>query len=1111
MTTTAALALSTVVIPGTAAQAAPAREAATEAAASTAARQQNKPVQVTSRTTESSDVVANPDGTFTRTEHVSPVRAKRGDTWVPIDLTLRTRPDGLVEPAASPVELRLSGGGTGQPLAVLGRDGREVGLGWDAPLPTPVLSTDTATYREVYPGADLVVRATRTGFSQLLVVKNAEAAKNPKVRKVVFNSHTRNLTLGLEGGARARSAAAAQTGTDLKAVDNQGQVVFTGEASRMWDSSGEGTHTDRLTGPSQGGREAAMGVELAGSTLAVVPDAGFLDTAETKFPVYIDPEYWWTGVRNHHVVVQEQWAGQRNYDRTDGIFSELMAGWVYDDHDRKWVKSRSYVEMRLGEMHGKIIHEATFNTDVLHTHSCAGKPTQVHITNGIGPDTTWNAQPQWTGYLGDITTNNNRAHCPGATSAKLNVTDLARTGAREGWTNLTFGLVAGNENAEDHWRKFDLNPRLTFIYNSVPNKPTEPGMEGGLIPCVRGPNRPAVYTKTPRLRARLSDPDNGMMDAGFRVLKGTPEQHTWDGREFTTGNVPSGSFAEVTVPAGVITETDQVYTWHLWAGDYETSAWSDMCEFTVDGTPPNPPGVSSTEYPKGEASGGAGQTGTFRFTANGASDVEHYLYDFTELQSGEPALRANANGIGGDATIRFTPTVEIPQWITVIAVDRAGNRSAPTHYQFTVARNEPAIAGLSAHWRLDGDLTDSSGKNRPLNASTTSVAAEGHLGKSGTFNGTTDQLRRPAFVDTSKSFSVSAWVRLDRDDQWATAVSQESPDRPASSFFLQYAQAPKRWAFAMTDPSRPGGPRVESKLAPQLGVWTHLVGAYDSANGKLTLFVNGVKQGEAVVTGWQSTGDLVVGAARFDNRPVDFFPGGIDDVKVYDRLLVPSEATALANRAVLRAHYALNEGTGTTVRDEVKGSTGTIRGGHFWASDIYTEVRFTGETGPNGGHVTAPRPNVRTDGSYTAMAWVRIDELTGWAQSAVALGDPAFTPFSLEYRPERKQWGFLASCAKDRECGWQTLSAPDTAQVGEWVHLAGVYDAATGKAHLYVNGDLAGTSEGVTGWPGTGELLIGRAQWNNQQTNYWKGSVDDVKVFSGIPTRNEMRQLAVRS
>lgn len=148
---TAAVALSTVVIPSVAAPAAPVREASTEAAASTAARKQNQPVTVSGRTTETSLVVANPDGSFTHTEHVKPVRAKRDDAWVSIDLTLRRRADGLVEPAASPVDLRLSGGG-GQALARLGRDGREVGLGWDGALPAPVLEGPTATYPEVLPG-----------------------------------------------------------------------------------------------------------------------------------------------------------------------------------------------------------------------------------------------------------------------------------------------------------------------------------------------------------------------------------------------------------------------------------------------------------------------------------------------------------------------------------------------------------------------------------------------------------------------------------------------------------------------------------------------------------------------------------------------------------------------------------------------------------------------------------------------------------------------------------------------------------------------------------------------------------------------------------------------
>ncbi|GAA2790574.1 LamG domain-containing protein [Crossiella cryophila] len=1102
------------VIPAVAAPAAPARETGSESAARAAAKQQNKPVPVASKTTETGQVVANPDGSFTLTEHVQPVRVRRGDQWAPIDLTLRKRADGLVEPAASPVDLRLSGGGA-QKLAVLGRDGREVGLGWEGALPTPVLTGATATYAEVYPGADLVVRATLTGFSQLLVVKNAEAAKNPKVRKVVFDSHTKNVTLGLvPPPAGGRSAPAVGNGTDLQAVDAEGKVVFTGEASRMWDSTGPGSHADRLNGPGEGGREAAMGVELAGARLAVVPDAAFLTAADTRYPVYIDPDYQWTGRKNHHAVVQSEWPTERNYDKTGGDLNDLKAG--YARERGVWMVSRSFAELDIVRVHGTTIHWAELKTTVVHSAACNNLPTQVWVTGGIDPGTTWKHQPNWNRRLGDIRQQNNATYCRTDGQAKVDAGDVVRQGVAEGWRNVTFGFRADNEGNKDHWRRFDLNPRLEIGYNTPPNPPTELSMEVGQIPCVRGPNRPMVFTKTPRLRARLSDPDSGaLLDAGFRVLKGTPEQHTWDGNETRVDKIPSGEFAEVKVPEGVITD-GQVYTWHLWAGDYEASAWSEMCEFTVDFQDPGIPAVSSTDYPAGKASGGAGQTGRFQIMANGTNDVEHYLYSFTDEESDDPKNRVNANGIGGDAVVHWTPALERPQTMYVRSVDRSSRRSPIHRYQFIVKPHDVATAGLQAHWKLDTDLSDSSGNNRSLAPEgAPAQRAEGYRGRASQFDGVDDRmLHRGPVLDTSRSFSVSAWVKLDRDNNWATVVSQEStdPSHKVSSFFLQYADGPDRWAFAMPNKSDPSGgtARALSTAPPKLGMWTHLVGVYDAAGGKLSLYVNGIRQQEAAVTGWSGAGDLVIGAARWDGGLVDYFPGTVDDIRVYNRVLVPAEAAFLTNQPISRAHYVLQEGNGTTTRDAVTGRDAQFHGGVSWSAEEYTAVRLNGEPGPNGGHLVGPRPGFRTDQSFTVSAWVRAESLDNRAHTAVSIGDPKYSPFLLQYRPEQGKWGFLLSCSDREPCGRTVLSS-EPARAGEWVHLTGVYDAVAGEARIYVDGLFAGREQNVSGWNNSGDLLIGRAQWGEQATDYFKGAVDDVKVFAGVPSDAEILQLKNRS
>src|SRR5947207_6557837 len=91
---------------------------AEEAEAARAARASGRRVEVVGRRGIVSETFANPDGSFTDTIHLTPVRVRRGSGWVPVDLTLREGPDGRVAPVASPTQVVLSGGGTG-PFASL--------------------------------------------------------------------------------------------------------------------------------------------------------------------------------------------------------------------------------------------------------------------------------------------------------------------------------------------------------------------------------------------------------------------------------------------------------------------------------------------------------------------------------------------------------------------------------------------------------------------------------------------------------------------------------------------------------------------------------------------------------------------------------------------------------------------------------------------------------------------------------------------------------------------------------------------------------------------------------------------------------------------------------
>lgn len=1079
-----------------------------EAAASAAAREYNTPVRVSDLTTETEDVLANPDGTFTWTQSVRPVRVRRGDTWRPLDLTLVRRADGVIGPEAASVDLRLSGGGRQSPLVVVGKDGYEVGLGWDGELPAPELDGPTATYREVLPDVDLVVTAVVEGFNQVLVVKTPQAARNPKLRKITFGSHTKNTTVGLAKG-RGSGVTTSGPADGLEVRDASGRMVFVGDASRMWDSSGDGTFADRVSGSVGGARVSAMGVEVTRDTLAVIPDESFLIDSATRFPAFIDPSYNWSGGKNHHVVVQSGiHAENRNYDRTAFPLNDLKAGII---NDGGWNTSRSFIEMNTVFLKGRFIHSATLRTRVVNSFSCAGGPTELWATYNFNSDTRWNAQPGWVHYLSSNSRSNNADHCPSDGGADFNATSQVDYGAKNGWNFVTLGLRAQSEGDQNSWRRFDLNPVLEAKYNSYPNKPDQLATRSGTLdlPCVRGDGRPYVPNTQPALRARLTDPDPGaILNAGF-YWKGL--NNSASGRLGVSG-IGTGGFGQVQFAAGALAN-DGVYEWDAQSGDDQLlSAFSDKCEFGVDTVRPGPPAVTSTDYPPAQLAGGPGRTGIFTVQSNGTTDVKSFLYTFTQDEVSEPSTRIQANEVGGTATIPWTPILDGRQFLYVRSVDRAGNQSDLYRYEIRVQRHDPLVEGVQGHWRLNTDLADSSGNGRALLAWTgTTVTAEGYEGSAAGLDGVDDRLyRTQSMVDTSRSYSVSAWVRLDRKNGGFTVASQDG--NSSSAFFLQYHDGLDRWSMRTSNRDVDNAPGVNatSRNSPQVGVWTHLTGVYDSGARTLRLYVNGVLEGEAAYTAtWSATGTFLVGAAKWNRDRVQYFPGAIDEVRVYDRVLMHSEAALLANQGVLRAHYSLNEGQGTTTRDEVTGRFAALQGSVSWSVGEFTSAHFTGVGGTAMGEVIAARPAIRTDLSYTVAAWVRLDGLDAYTRTAVSVVDAQYSPFMLEYRPSQRKWDLLISCSPTQACYWNAFSAGE-ASAGEWVHLTGVYDAVAKKAKIYVNGQLSGEASNVTGWNGSGDLVIGRTVWSGQRAEPWRGDVDDVRLYSGALSSQEIAQLVVR-
>jgi len=202
--------------------------------------------------------------------------------------------------------------------------------------------------------------------------------------------------------------------------------------------------------------------------------------------------------------------------------------------------------------------------------------------------------------------------------------------------------------------------------------------------------------------------------------------------------------------------------------------------------------------------------------------------------------------------------------------------------------------------------------------------------------------------------------------------------------------------------------------------------------------------------------------------------------------------------------------------DEAAGSTAHDLAGRSSPGNDATLTNVTwpaGNTGTAGGfngtsaHADTTGPAVDTATYFTVSAWVY---LTGTASDMVAVSqvDSGNSAFRLEYRSGVHQFAFsmtqsnTAGAPVDRIVGVSSPS-PNT-----WYHLVGSYEpTGGGSLYLYVDDSETGVAAHTSTWTATGPVEIGAAETGNVRGEFWKGRIDDVRLFQGPITATAVQEL----
>ncbi|MGW0215610.1 LamG-like jellyroll fold domain-containing protein [Micromonospora chokoriensis] len=657
-------------------------------AALTEAKRTGKPVEATAAGTSTQTMTARPDGQLLLRQSVAPTRKRVGNTWKQLDPTLVRRADGSITATTTTHDITLSSGGTG-PMAHLVSGDRSLTLTAPEALPVPTLAGPTATYADVLPGVDLAATVNaQGGFSHVFVVKDAQAATNPKLITLELSATARGFTLD------------ADTAGNISGQDRAGDTVITAPAPIMWDSSAGGTDgpaahsgaASTTAAPGHAARTAAIAVALTPGKLGLKPDRKLLTDSTTVYPVYIDPSFNWSSSDPR----MSGWASVSYQDPSTNYWYNTP-----DPEGRMQVgnsgEQRSNTLINFTVPYGMLanaeISEAVFKITNTWSWSCDDKKTvNVYAPSATltKSNATWNFWKDQSN--GPLAASKSFAYgysgCP-ALGVPFDITDQIKTDVKDARAIRTLRMVAVNEASDTKsWKEFlETSPTLEIRYNHTPNKPT--GMTTSPRTACAGGS--GVGDNPVYLYAPVSDPNGGTLGVSFKLWKTTDASQT----ALASSNpnlltYSSGSTGVLIVPVttlraaagGAVTN----FSWKVQATDFRaTSEWSATCSFTFDPTRTGAPDISQPQRPAT-----VGEPVSFTVTPPSSGTVpSSYSYQLNGL----PPVTVSASA--GNATVTVTPT-RLTNTLAVTSLSVGGNFGETA----TVTFNADPAATVA-----DGDLT----------------------------------------------------------------------------------------------------------------------------------------------------------------------------------------------------------------------------------------------------------------------------------------------------------------------------------------------------------------------------------------------------------------------
>jgi len=366
---------------------------------------------------------------------------------------------------------------------------------------------------------------------------------------------------------------------------------------------------------------------------------------------------------------------------------------------------------------------------------------------------------------------------------------------------------------------------------------------------------------------------------------------------------------------------------------------------------------------------------------------------------------------------------------------------------------------------------------------------KGKVGGALSFDGSNDYVdagNNDSLKNITTAVTVEAWAKRTAAAAWHSIVSKNTASDDRDSYRL------------MSDPS--GIPSIDIFANTAVGtamtqdVWYHLVGTWDkNDSGTIRFYQDGVLKNTGTYTGNLDATTVSLSIGR-DNNGALFFPGLIDEVRIYNRALSNTEVRYHYNKGGPVAQWKFDEGEGRTAYDSTDNNNdgtlvlaGSATSSAWVAGKSGSALSFDGVNDyVNAGSGTS----LDIANTITVSMWVKVNSVTSWSEfyckGYTSLRMDASSNFQFNPKISGTE---------------RPLSSGEVFNLNQWYHVVGTFDGTARK--IYVNGVLKNSNSDYSGTLQTG----GNAYIGTQCdiTNYFNGLIDDVRIYNYARTPEQIR------